>query len=288
VSDGAHAGIGIFARTFPGATPDVVLRQVRDAGYTHVQYNMVCSGLASLPLHVPTDALEALRAASARHDVTLSALSATYNMIHPDPAARATGQAALVVLAGAARSLGIPVLTLCAGSRNAADQWGAHPDNRTPTAWHDLRASIDAALEIAERHCLVLAVEPEPSSVVDSAVTAQQLLREVGSARLGVILDSANLLEPAYHTTPASRLTVLQEAVDLLGERIVLVHAKDRAADGRFVAAGEGVVDFGAFFAALERAKVRAPVVTHDLPAAQAASAAAYLHASRAGARALA
>jgi sugar phosphate isomerase/epimerase len=279
VSDGAHAGIGIFARTFPGATPDVVLRQVRDAGYTHVQYNMVCSGLASLPLHVPTDALEALRAASARHDVTLSALSATYNMIHPDPAARATG---------AARSLGIPVLTLCAGSRNAADQWGAHPDNRTPTAWHDLRASIDAALEIAERHCLMLAVEPEPSSVVDSAVTAQQLLREVGSARLGVILDSANLLEPAHHTTPASRLTVLQEAVDLLGERIVLVHAKDRAPDGRFVAAGEGVVDFGAFFVALERAKVRAPVVTHDLPAAQAASAAAYLHASRAGARALA
>jgi sugar phosphate isomerase/epimerase len=178
------------------------------------------------------------------------------------------------------------LLTLCAGSRNTANQWAAHPDNRAPAAWRDLRASLDVALEVAERHGLMLAVEPEPSSVVDSAATAQRLLREVGNARLGVILDSANLIEPEHHTTPAARRRVLQEAVDLLGERIVLVHAKDRGADGQFVAAGDGVVDFAAFFAALERAGVRAPVVTHDLPVAQAASAAAYLHASHAGARA--
>jgi sugar phosphate isomerase/epimerase len=92
VSDGVQrsdAGIGIFARTFPGATPDVVLRQARDAGFAHVQYNMVCSGLTSLPSHVPPDAIEALRAASAQHGVALSALSATYNLIHPDPDVRA-------------------------------------------------------------------------------------------------------------------------------------------------------------------------------------------------------
>ncbi len=42
--------IGIFAKTFAGNDADTVLRQSAEAGYEGVQYNMACSGLASMPM----------------------------------------------------------------------------------------------------------------------------------------------------------------------------------------------------------------------------------------------
>jgi len=41
--------IGVFAKTFAGSDPRGVLAQVAGAGFTTTQYNMSCSGLASLP-----------------------------------------------------------------------------------------------------------------------------------------------------------------------------------------------------------------------------------------------
>jgi sugar phosphate isomerase/epimerase len=116
----------------------------------------------------------------------------------------------------------------------------------------------------------MLGIEPEPGNVVDSARTARRLLDELPGSRVGIILDIANLTDPAYHTTPELRQGVIREAVTLLADRIVLVHAKDRAADGSVVAPGRGVIDFHGCFQALASAGVRAPVITHGLEARDA------------------
>ena len=58
------------------------------------------------------------------------------------------------------------------------------------------------------------------------------------------MLDPANLFETA---APAERRRIVDEAVDLLGPRIAMAHAKDRDADGGFATAGSGVVDFDRF-----------------------------------------
>ena len=81
--------LGIFAKTFAGHDPAHVLRQVRAAGFDCAQFNMACAGLESRPDAVPDAIAERGAEAGARAGVALAAVSATYNMIHPDPAARA-------------------------------------------------------------------------------------------------------------------------------------------------------------------------------------------------------
>ena len=78
--------VGIFAKTFPGADPRTVLAAVAAAGFPAAQYNLACSGLASLPDAIPAEVPAAVRAASAACGVEVVAVSGTFNMIHPDPA----------------------------------------------------------------------------------------------------------------------------------------------------------------------------------------------------------
>jgi sugar phosphate isomerase/epimerase len=272
-----HTSVGIFAKTFAGSAPLNVLTQARDAGYDTVQYNMACSGLASLPSFIPPAVISGIHDATRASGVGIAALSATYNMIHPDAAVRAAGLQSLRVLAESANALEIPLLTLCSGSRNASDQWAPHPDNDSAESWRDLLASMSAAIALAERYDLVLGIEPEPSNVVASAKHARRLIDELASARVGVIIDAANLIGPVIAESAATQRDVIAHAVDQLGPRIVLVHAKDRRADGAFVAPGQGIVDFNAYFDALDAAGVRAPVIAHGLAPADAAETCRYL-----------
>src|SRR6185369_5717611 len=113
--------IGIFAKTFEGVEPGQVLRQAAAAGYTAVQYNMACSGIGSLPTEVSDAVATAVASAAAGNGLTVAAVSATYNMLHPDMALREQGRAAFAAIAAKARPIGTNLVTLCTGSRDAAD-----------------------------------------------------------------------------------------------------------------------------------------------------------------------
>ena len=54
--------------------------------------------------------------------------------------------------------------------------------------------------------------------------------------------------------TSARQKVIVESAIDLLGDYIVLAHAKDRLADGHFAVAGKGVIDFPHYITALRRA----------------------------------
>jgi sugar phosphate isomerase/epimerase len=266
--------LGIFAKTFPGTDPAPVLRAVRDCGYSVAQYNMACSGLPSMPDAVPEEAARAVTAAAAEAGVGLAALSATYNMIHPDPAERQRGHERLAVLAQAARQMGVGLLTLCTGTRDPEDQWRRHPDNATPQAWRDLGASMEVAIAIAEAHDLDLGIEPERANVVDSAARARRLVDELQSPRVKIVIDAANLWE----TEPADeRRAIIADAIDTLADRIVMAHAKDRTADGAFATAGKGAIDFADYLRRLHSAGFDGPLVTHGLAADEAPEVARYL-----------
>ncbi len=266
--------LGIFAKTFPGTDPDTVLGAVREAGYGCAQFNMACVGLPPMPDEIPDGVLERIGAAAARHDVDLVALSATYNMIHPDPTIREAGQRRLRLMLGAAKALGVPLVTLCTGTRDPDDQWRHHPGNAEPEAWAEMRREIEIALAGAEAAGVDLGIEPEQANVVTSAADARRLIDDLGSPRLKVVLDPANLFERA---TPDEARRIVAEAVGLCGRDIAMAHAKDRLSDGRFAAAGTGVVDFPDFVTRLAAAGFDGPLVTHGLSPEEAPGVAAYL-----------
>jgi sugar phosphate isomerase/epimerase len=266
--------IGIFAKTFPGNDPDAVLRAVRAAGYVCTQFNLASADLDAMPAIVPDETIAVIGAAAQKNGVAIDALSGTYNMIHPDPAVRAHGLARLAVVIGAAARLGVPMVTLCTGTRDPLDQWRAHPDNTTPEAWHDLLREMTAAAALAERHGVDLGIEPEQANVIRSAEDARRLFAEVGSRHLRVVLDPANLFE---HADRAEATRIVADAVERLAGQIGMAHAKDRDSAGGFATAGTGVVDFPDFLRRLRGVGFDGPVIAHGLSAAEAPGVAAFL-----------
>jgi sugar phosphate isomerase/epimerase len=266
--------LGIFAKTFAvqGAAP--VLNAVRAAGYQTAQFNMACVGLPSMPDEITDSVISEIAAASKSSDVSIAAISGTYNMAHPDPVVRADGLRRLRVLIKNAKALGTNLVTLCTGTRLTTDQWQFHKDNASPEAWRDMRTEMAKALQLAEAHGVKLGIEPELANIVSSAKLAKQLIDDLKSPHLKIVLDPANLFEIE---TKRHCKEIIACAVDLLGGEIAMVHAKDRNPLGEFVAAGTGVVDFEHFINCLKQAGFDGPLVTHGLNQTEAPSVAAFL-----------
>jgi sugar phosphate isomerase/epimerase len=249
--------IGIFAKTFPGTDPAAVLAAVGDAGYSATQFNLACAGLPSMPDAVPDETTATIADAARGIGVTLCA-----------------GLRKLGVVIGAAAALSIPLVTLCTGTRDPNDQWAHHPDNTDPSAWSDMAREMGRALALAERHGVDLGIEPEQANVVTSAADAMRLIADMGSARLRIVLDPANLFEQA---TAAEARAIVADAVERTAGHVAMAHAKDRYADGRFATAGQGIVDFADFVARLKASGFDGPLVTHGLTAGEAPGVARFL-----------
>ena len=175
----------------------------------------------------------------------------------------------------AARRLGVPLVTLCTGSRDALDQWRHHPDNQSEDAWRDLLMEMDEAVALAEAYEVDLGIEPELANVINSADAARRLVNQIGSPRLRIVLDPANLFETASENV---RRSIVAHAAEMLAGSISMAHAKDRDAAGGFVAAGSGVIDFPHFIACLRQAGFDGPLVAHGLSEAEAPGVSAFLH----------
>ncbi len=266
--------LGIFAKTFEGVHPGSVLKAVADAGFAGTQYNMACSGLPSMPDEISDEQARLVADAAAKTGVEIVAISGTYNMIHPDPAVRQAGHLRLAVLAERCSAMSTGLITLCTGTRDPVDQWKEHPDNNSPEAWRDLLEAMGTAIEIAERYNIDLGIEPELANVINSAPKARKLIDELKSPRIKIVMDPANLFEVE---TLEEQRTIVSAAIDLLADRIVMAHAKDRTSDGRFATAGKGVLDYAHYFRRLSAVGFGGSLITHGLSASEAEGVAAFL-----------
>jgi sugar phosphate isomerase/epimerase len=188
---------------------------------------------------------------------------------------RTIGLRRLSVLAAAAKELGVPVLSLCTGSRDSENMWRHHPENLEPSAWADLVATMTTAIAIAAQHDVLLGIEPEPGNVVRTSAHAQRLLSESPSDRLGIVLDPANLL--GDDLSPAAVTDAIDLGLELLASRTILAHGKDRAADGTVAAPGQGIVPWDRFLCGLRDSGFDGPLILHGFPVAQAPESAAFV-----------
>lgn len=265
---------GIFAKIFSRTTLEETMDAVVSYGLHHIQFNLSCAGLPTLPDSIESSLIERIRRETVARGITMSAVSGTYNMIHPDLNERKIGLQRLRVLAAACKGMGTSIITLCTGTRDAADMWHWHPDNASDSAWNDLCSVMEGALQIAEDEDVTLAFEPEQANVIYSAPRARLLLDTMRSPHLKVVIDPANLFTPgSYHNLS----DILDEAFDLLGPEIVIAHAKDRLSDGRFAAAGTGILNYDHYVRLLRSINFMGPLILHSLDEAQVPAAVRFL-----------
>ena len=270
--------LGVFARIFARSSVQEVFEVVASHGLRCVQFNLACAGLPTLPDEIEIGTMEGIRDAAAARGIAIAAVSGTFNLIHPDPAQRSQGLSRLRVLIAACPHLGTNIITLCTGTRDPDDMWRWHSDNTSPEAWRDLTTSVGELVEIAGQLGVTLGLEPEPSNVIDTAQKARQLLDEISSPNLKIILDAANLFHPGE--VPRMK-EILDEAFDLLGGDIVLAHAKELGRDGRAgdLTLGTGVLDWGYYLALLRKVNFTGAVIMHGIQEKDVRASGTFLHA---------
>lgn len=215
--------LGIMAKTFPRSTFEKTLDAIADRGITHVQFNLSCAGLPTLPERADEDLFVWIARSFRERGLTMAAISGTFNLCDPDEARRAENLHRLGVLAAACRWLDTRIITLCTGTLDPEDMWKWHPGNVRRSTWETLVHSMREAVKLADRHEVTLAFEPERNNVVNSVGRARMLLDQIGSPWLKVVLDPANLMT----ADDRPRLgEILDEAREWLGPDVVLAHAK--------------------------------------------------------------
>jgi sugar phosphate isomerase/epimerase/pimeloyl-ACP methyl ester carboxylesterase len=268
--------LGIFAKAFVRPNLADALDAVVACGLDCVQFNFSCVGLPSLPEKIDRGVVSAAACELKRRHLAVAAVSGTFNMIDPDPARRREGLRRLGGIAASCAGLGAPLVALCTGARDPHDMWRAHPQNDSAAAWRDLQVSMREALKIADEHGVCLGVEPETANVVNTAEKARRLLDEMGSPRLKIIMDAANLFRPGQGARMAE---ILEEAFALLGPDIALAHAKDfrDGAEVAHVAAGRGMLDWPRLLRLLRGAGFDGPLLLHGLAEEEVKTSVAFL-----------
>jgi sugar phosphate isomerase/epimerase len=266
--------LGIFETVFGRPTLREAFEAVRDAGYASVQFDFASAGIGSQPSRVPPHVAQQVRDEAESSGVRIASVSGTFNMIHPDRAVRESGLTSLQAIASTCSTLGCDIVTLCTGTRDTQSMWRGHPDNGSADAWTDLLESLASALAVADRYDVRLVVEPEPANVARDADRARRLLDEIGHPRLKIVLDPANILAGDRDRSPE---VALDHAFDLLGDHIILAHAKDLDEQGKFCAAGTGIVPWDHYRRLLQGISYAGDVIFHTLTEEQAKTARAVL-----------
>lgn len=266
--------IGIFAKTFQRPNVYEVFKAVKNHSFTVTHFNFECAGLPAMPTEIPATLLEEIHRAGSSLSLDLAGVSGTFNMAHPDQSVRLDGLARLEVIAASCPKIGTRLITLCTGTRDPHDKWTFHPDNNSRSAWNDLLQTMEKAILIAEKHDLQLGIEPELANVVNSVEKARQLLSDLESDRLKIVLDPANLFETADEKT-IKRL--ISAAIDQLGPTVAMAHAKDRDVTGNFVPPGQGIIPFDFFVQQLKAADIHCPLIAHGFGEEEAQAVADYL-----------
>jgi sugar phosphate isomerase/epimerase len=270
--------IGIFERVFLRHSLAAALDAVQSHGLRAVQFDLSSAGLPTMPDEIEPRQAETIRAElSARH-VTMAAVSGTFNIIHPDEAARQHGMRRLRILAAASPALGTDIITLSTGTRDAGNMWRHHPGNDTGDAWREALTSMAEIAAIGEEYGVTMAFEPEVNNVVDSARKARRMLDEVRSPRIKIVMDGANI----FHTGELPRMAeILDGAFDLLGPDIALAHAKDLDHDGDAgsLPAGHGVLDYDRYLRLLQQSGFTGALILHGLNEQQVPGCVAFLRA---------
>ncbi len=257
--------IGVFARVFPPGPAAAVAGAIRAGGFSVTQLNLSVLGRPTLDADLTEVRAAEIRASFHAAGVRIWGVSGTFNAIDPDRMARAAAIRDCRALIATAPALGAEVVTLCTGTRDAANMWRAHPDNTSPAAWTELRATLDPLIESAAAAGVRLGIEPEPGNVIIDADAAGRLLTELGDAarHLAIVLDPANLL--TVDSLPEQE-TILTEAFDKLGPAVAAVHAKDVVASG-YAAPGAGGLDYDLIMRLHAELPHPVPVIAQDLTA---------------------
>lgn len=113
----------IFSRTYHTTDLAETCGLIHADGMRHTQFNLANAGMKTLPDEFDEQRIEAVRFGLKVCGITAYALTGTFNLIDPD--LECTGKResdSSGIQCRIAKALGIPIVTLCTGSKHPSEQ----------------------------------------------------------------------------------------------------------------------------------------------------------------------
>lgn len=181
------------------------------------------------------------------NNVQIAVLGCYIHMIHPDKEKRQLELERFKEHIRFARDFGCSIVGTETGNVN--EKTGYTEDNFEEQPFLEVVESVRELVEEAEKFGVIVAIEAGINHPVHTAKKLRRLIDLIDSPNLQVIFDPANLLDPYNYERQEE---IFQEAMDLLGDHIVIMHAKDFIIDEdgwiKMVPVGTGLLDYDAVF----------------------------------------
>jgi len=236
--------LGIRAHDFGRMAADELAARIAAQGFFCVQLalNKAIKGLDLRAGDLNSELAREIGGAFARHGVGIEVLGCYINPIHPDLPTRRKLMAFFKDHLRFARDFGCGIVALESGSVKA--DYSPHPANHGEAAFNDMLGSISELVAEAERFDVTVGFEAVHCHTVSTTQKMRRLLDMIRSKHLKVVFDAANLFSVENFREQA---LIVPEALDLLGDDIAVVHAKDFVFENgalRTFPAGRGQLDF--------------------------------------------
>ncbi|GGO07823.1 sugar phosphate isomerase/epimerase family protein [Saccharibacillus kuerlensis] len=216
--------LGILAHTYGKLPTAELARKVAEEGFTSVQLALLkaIGDIDCSPGKLSPGLANHIAETFGREGVRIAILGCYIDPVHPDKEARRAEIQRFKEHLRLARDFGCGMVGTETGSIRTYSE--SHPSNYEEHGWSVLRETMSELAEEAEKWGVKLALEPVAGHTLHSLDHFRRLLAEVPSSSIGLLFDACNLLNE-------ERLPVqdemIRDAFETLGDRMVLIHAKD-------------------------------------------------------------
>jgi len=252
--------VGVLAHLFGSLPYKELAAKVGAAGFGHVQlalWKAVNDVDFNKPGKLSPGLAQSIGEAFDKQGVSISVLGCYLHMFDRNEEARRVNVARFKELLRYAKHFGAPMVAFETG-RNEDNTYNAQD-------WAVMKAVLEELVEEAERWGVFIGLEAANDHLVGTAAELHRMLEEVPSSNIGVVIDPGNLLKTE---NLARQNEVMEEAFELLGDRIIAAHAKDRVigADGEIttVPAGFGSMNYELYMQLLNQYKPGVSIIMEE------------------------
>ena len=216
--------LGIRAHDIENRPLEELVKEIAGKGLTSVQLALSKS---FEDINTETGSLSPglahyIGSAFAKHDIQIAVLGCYFNMIHPDHVERKKGIERFKEHIRYARDFGCSIVATETGNVNPEIIYTEENFKEEP--FLEVVESVRELVKEAEKFGVIVGIEAGVNHPIYSPKVMKRLLDTIDSNNLQVILDPVNLLTIE---TYKNQEEIFQEAMDLFGDRVAIVHAKD-------------------------------------------------------------
>ncbi|MDQ0972613.1 L-ribulose-5-phosphate 3-epimerase [Neobacillus niacini] len=236
--------IGIRAHDIENLPLEELVQEVAGKGLTSVQLALSKSldGVNTELGSLSPGFARYVASAFSKHNVQIAVLGCYFNMIHPDLVQRRKGIERFKEHIRFARDFGCSIVATETGNVNPEIFYTEENFKEEP--FLEVVESVSELVKEAEKFGVIVGIEAGVNHPIYSPKAMKRLLDSINSKNLQVILDPVNLLTIDNYQNQEE---IFQEAMDLFGERVVILHAKDFIIENNQLvptAVGKGLLNY--------------------------------------------